>query len=254
MKTMKNSKILLLTFIALFSSQSWSTFAHDIEVVKPPILSISGEGQEIVIPDVGELTLGLEADSKSASEAQTKASAILTSFIGQLKGIGILPNEIKTVESSLEPVRDYNSKPPHKILSYRAVQKIRIRIIGEDRLKLISKAIDSAAVNSINRIESINFSVSPERAKTAEKKALSLASNNALQSAKEVLNSMGLKFVRVKEINLQANQNSYMVQNIAMRSTKEAYADGAAQAPEITNIMPGELAVKGNANLLVEFE
>ena len=254
---MKNKKLFLFGLIILFSSaNSLTSFSHDIETPKPPSLTISGEGEEIVIPDVGELTLGIEADSKSASEAQTKASATLTSFIGQLKGINILPNEIKTVESSLQPIRDYNSKP-NKILSYRAVQKIRIRIIGEDRLKLISKAIDLEAINSINRIESVNFSVSPERVKAAEKKALALASNNALQTAKEVLNSMGLKFVRVKEINLQANQNSQMFvrSSYAQKEANMSYAaDGAASAPEITNIMPGELPIKGNANLVIEFE
>ncbi len=242
--------------LALIASLFFSSFvsAHPEEVNKQNILQVTGSGQTPVTPDVGELVLGIEADSKSASEAQTKASAVLSGFIGQLKGIGINANEIKTVESSLNPVRDYNGKPPYRILSYTAVQKVRVRVNGENRLNLISRAIDVATQNSINRIESVQFSVSPERSREASRKALAMASDDALKTGKEVLGQLGLNLVRIKEINLNYISRPYPVPMPMMMRAKRApgMAD-AEEAPEISNIMPGETMIEGTANLVLEF-
>ncbi len=242
--------------LALFLSNLFifaSSKAHEDDLsFKSNLLYISGNGQFAVSPDIGELVLGIEADSTSAATAQTKASAVLTSFIGQLKGIGIQANEIKTIENSLMPIRDYNSKkPPYKILSYTAVQKIRIRIAGENRLNLVSRAIDLATQNSINRIESISFSTSPELTREANKKALGLASEDALLTAKEVLNKLGLSLVRIKEIRLSPVNRGYMPQPMAMH--KSMMAESGA-APEVSNVMPGELLLEAHADLVIEFK
>lgn len=219
---------------------------------KANLLYISGNGQFSVSPDIGELVLGIEADSTSAAEAQNKASAILTSFIGQLKGIGIQAQEIKTIENSLMPIRDYsNKKPPYRILSYTAIQKIRIKVTGENRLNLVSKAIDLATKNSINRIESISFSISPETRQKANKEALSLAAKDALETAKETLNKLGLSLIRIKEIRLSPVNRGYMPQPMAMQKNMMAEADST---PEISNVMPGELLVEGHADLVLEFK
>lgn len=237
--------LLLMSFSGLIARADEST-------PKVPSLYVTGFSQLPVVPDVGELVLGIEADGKTASDAQTKASAVLTGFIGQLKGLGIQAQEIKTIESSLNPVRDYNSKPPHKILSYTAIQKIRVRVVGESRLNLISRAIDAATQNSINRIEAVNFTVSPDRMREVKRKALAAASDDAIKSSKEVLSSLNLNFVRVKEIHL--NSSNYNVYNAAPMARMESYAGKAADsAPEVSNIMPGELMVEGSVNLTVEF-
>jgi uncharacterized protein len=240
--------ILLLSFLYTKPSQAEDTISF-----KANLLHVNGVGQYPVSPDVGELVLGIEADSKTASDAQTKASAVLSAFIGQLKGLGINANEIKTIESSLNPVRDYtNSKPPYRILSYTAVQKIRVRVLGESRLNLISRAIDLATKNSINRIESVNFNISPELNREASRKALALASDDALKSGQEVLEKLGLSMLRIKEIQLNSVARNYPYPQTIMRSmAKEGMADSAV--PEISNIMPGELLIEASANLTLEF-
>jgi uncharacterized protein YggE len=219
------------------------------------LLHVNGVGQYTVSPDIGELVLGIEADGKSAAEAQTRASAVLTAFIGQLKSIGIQSNEIKTVESSLNPVRDYNGKPPYRILSYSAVQKVRVRVAGESRLNLISRAVDLATTNSINRIESVQFSVSPDLNKEANRKALAIASDDALKTGQEVLTKMSLRLVKVKDIQLNSAPRNYPYPMPMMRAKAETMMAGAADsAPEITSIMPGELVIEATANLTLEFD
>jgi len=241
--------LVVLTVAFAFGAQA------DEKVQKEPTLYVTGLSQLPVIPDVGELVLGIEADGKTAGEAQTKASAVLTAFIGQLKGVGIQAQEIKTVQSSLNPVRDYNTKAPHKIISYTAIQKIKIRVVGENRLNLISRAVDLATQNSINHIESVGFTVSPERMKEVKRKALAAASDDAIKSAKEVLSSLGLTFQRVKEIHLNSgNYNFYQAAPMARGDMYASLKAAPEAAPEISTIMPGEMMVEGSVNLTVEFQ
>jgi uncharacterized protein len=244
--------ILIVILLLSCSIGFFNAKAEDEASFKANLLSVSGSGQFSVTPDIGELILGVEADSTTASEAQAKASATLTAFIGQLKGIGIQANEIKTIESSLNPIRDYNSKkPPYRIISYTAVQRIRVRVLGESRLNLVSRAIDLATKNSINRIESISFNISPELNREANRKAVVLASEDALKSGKEVLNNLGLSLVRIKEIRLNFVHRNYAY--MSPRAVMMADKVGAEPATEISNIMPGELTLDATADLVLEF-
>jgi uncharacterized protein YggE len=251
-----NEKKLMINFFRITLILSMLMFSVSVKADNqptPPSLYTNGQGEVFVKPDIGELVLGIEADAKTASEAQTKASAVLSGFIGQLKDVGIQPSEIRTVEASLNPVRDYNAKPA-KIISYAAIQQVRVRVKGEDRLKLISRAVDVATKNSINRIDSVGFSVSSERQTEAQKKAYALAAADAISSAKDTLASLGLKYNRVKEIHLSStNYNNYYPAPVYRKAMPEAMM-AADAAPEISNITPGEASIKANVSMTVEFD
>jgi|688.fasta_scaffold37223_7 hypothetical protein len=223
---------------------------------KANLLTVNGSAKLPVNPDVAEVVVGIEADSKTASDAQSRVSAVLTSFIAQLKSIGIQSQEIKTIESNLSPVRDYsNNKPPYKITSYTAIQKIRVRVVGESRLNLISRVIDAATQNSINRIESINFSVSPDLAKEVNRKIMAMAAEDALKAGKEVLEKLNLNMVAIKNISLNS-YNNYPVYNSMAPMARGGFADAAMEKaiPEITSIMPGELMMDGSVSMTLEFK
>ncbi|MDX1918840.1 MAG: SIMPL domain-containing protein [Candidatus Caenarcaniphilales bacterium] len=219
-------------------------------------LSVSGSARTIIQPDIAEITLGFQAEKLRASDAQNMVSQKLASFINQLKAIGIRPEEIKTVENSLEPVRDYSTKrPPYRVIGYAASQKIRVRILGEDRLSLVSRIIDLAAEQSLNDIDTVRFDASAERLNEANRKVMALASEDALKTGKEVLTKLGLRVKRIKSINL--NSNSFYPIHFSNRSN--AYATAAPESdqkesPGIAVVMPGELRVDGTISMSIEFE
>ncbi|MDX1921327.1 MAG: SIMPL domain-containing protein [Candidatus Caenarcaniphilales bacterium] len=244
-------KYFLLFSLAVFSFSNFlslASLAHDEHHEEKPSINISGSADKFVSPDVGELVLGMQVEDKSAAGAQTKVSAVLTAFTGQLKSIGLNANEIKTIQNSLNPVYDYSTKnPPYKVIAYRASQQVQIRVTGEERLNLLSKSIDLATKNSINTINSLNFSVSPQRMREVQKDLYSEASLNALETAKTVLASLGLKFTGVKNINVNYSQpyNNFVSYE---RMAKAAPAEG-----DVTSVSPGESRIQGTVNMTVEF-
>lgn len=243
--------VALLTF-GFFSvlSNASPSIAHE-EEKRENILTVQGSSEYQVEPDVGSIELGIEADRKSAGDAQVRVSEVVSDFIKSLLALGVKSEEIKTIENRLDPVRNYDVKPP-KIISYTAVQKIRVRIVGKERLELLSKIVDLATQKSINTIDSIVFSVSPELLKEANKKALQLASVDGLENAKAVLNVLSLTFARVKEVNLQpqvAAYNSYrpMMYNKSVAAAPEMADSGGSQ------IMSGYSVVRATVNLVIEY-
>jgi uncharacterized protein len=240
LKSLSSLSLALLCFGVLPSS------AHEEHQPKPSI-SITGTAERFATPDVGELILGIQVDDKLAANAQVKASAVLTAFTAQLKGIGINANEIKTIQNSLNPVYDYSGKPPNKITSYQAVQQIQVKITGEDRLNLLSKTIDLATKNSINTINSIHFGMSASRLKEFQKELYAEASKNALETAKSIISSLGLRYVGVTSIN--ANYSGQMNNYVHY----EMMAKSSAPAGDVTSLSPGESRIQSTVNLAVEF-
>ncbi len=214
-------------------------------------LQVNGVGEYQVVPDIGEITLGIEADNRIASNAQKKVSEVVSEFISEIKNIGIKDGEILTVENSLNPNRDYNLNPP-RITGYTAVQKIRIKVKGNERIKLLSKIVDIATQKSINNISSINFSISAELLKEANIQALELASQNALNKGKTVLNSLGLNFVKIREININDEYypapiyNNYRADMMMKAAPESAVASG-------TEFMTGESTVRARIYMVVEY-
>lgn len=246
---MKRNILLFSAAIIFFvNSFSLSSLAHEYKEENPSI-NVSGSAEKFVTPDVGELILGMQVEDKSAATAQSKVSAVLTAFTGQLKSIGFNANEIKTIQNSLNPVYDYSSKnPPYKIIAYRASQQIQIKVTGEDRLNLLSKSIDLATKNSINTINSLNYSVSPSRLKEVQKVLYSEASINALETAKSVISSLNLKYTGVKNININYSQPYYPSYDRVAKLSSASPEEG-----NITDASPGESRIQATVNMTVEF-
>ena len=69
-----------------------------------PRLTVTGEGQATAVPDMATITLGVTAQSESASDAMDQTSAAVTAILERLGKLGLQPRDVQTSDLSLNPL------------------------------------------------------------------------------------------------------------------------------------------------------
>jgi uncharacterized protein YggE len=123
----------------------------------PPAISVSGEATVSVPPDLAEVEAGVTSDAKTAREASETNNAAMGKLLLALKAAGIDARDIQTSRLSLQPQNAPNRSGPSAIASYRASNRVTVRL--HDVTKVAS-TIDVLVGAGANEIGGINFMVS----------------------------------------------------------------------------------------------
>jgi uncharacterized protein YggE len=124
----------------------------------PAMISVTGEAQVSVPPDLAQIDGGVTSEAKTAREASDANNAAMGKVLLALKGAGIDEKDFQTSRLSLQP-QSSSSKAsgPPTIVGYRASNRVTIRL--RDVTKLAS-VIDTLVGAGANDIGGINFMVS----------------------------------------------------------------------------------------------
>jgi uncharacterized protein YggE len=124
----------------------------------PAMISVTGEAQVSVPPDLAHIDGGVTSEAKTAREASEANNAAMGKVLLALKGAGIDEKDYQTSRLSLQP-QNSSSKPggPSTIVGYRASNRVTIRL--RDIAKL-ANVIDTLVGAGANEIGGINFTVS----------------------------------------------------------------------------------------------
>jgi uncharacterized protein YggE len=124
----------------------------------PAMISVTGEAQVSVPPDLAQIDGGVTSEAKTAREASEANNAAMGKVLLALKGAGIEEKDYQTSRLSLQP-QNSSSKPggPSTIVGYRASNRVTIRL--RDITKVAS-VIDTLVGAGANDIGGINFMVS----------------------------------------------------------------------------------------------
>jgi uncharacterized protein YggE len=147
------------------------------QTASTPKISVSGEAQVSVAPDLAQIDGGVTSEGKTAREASDANNKAMAAILPALKAAGIAEADIQTSRLSLFP----QSAPPRpnggpmQITSYRASNRVTIRIRDVSR---VASTIDALVTAGANEIGGINFMVSQES------KALDEARTRALDDAR----------------------------------------------------------------------
>ena len=83
----------------------------DTTVLQPsqerPGISVSGSGSAFGEPDVAVLSLGVEAEAESVSEARSQAAESMEGMLAALRDGGVAEEDIQTTRFSVEPRFDF---------------------------------------------------------------------------------------------------------------------------------------------------
>ena len=216
-----------------------SAFAEEI---RPPIISVSGEGLVEATPDRATISVGVVTRAKNPSEVQSENAKAASSVINSIVALGIERKNISTGNYNFNAAYRHMDNGKRVLECYEASNSVTIIV---DDLNLVGKIIDSALSHGANRVDSLNFGLRDKNLYQDE--ALRLAVLDARRKAELVARTLGKNIVGVRNVSINSNHVS-APRNYKMTA---AMAEDAAIGIE-TPIESGTLQCV--ANVHVEFE
>ncbi len=194
---------------------------------------VSGTGKVYAVPDIAELTLGVEAQAVSVAEAQTKATEAMNDVIKALKDSGVAEEDIQTQYYSINEVTKWdNGKSEPIITGYKVTNTVVAKVRDVDNA---GKVIDAvvAAGGDYTRINGINFTVEDPNIYYAQAREKAITYVKA--KAEQMATLTNVKLGKVTYI----SENSYMPSGNYYNGRLEA----AAPAIDTTPVSVGQLEI-----------
>ncbi|SMF73386.1 hypothetical protein SAMN02982989_4265 [Xaviernesmea oryzae] len=202
---LSSSRLVLAT---LFAGVLAAAAASQVSAQEPrsrePVISVSGEGEASLAPDMAILTFSVVRNGKTAEAALSANSAAMKEVLAALKTDGIADRDIQTSNFSIYP-QYRHSEPkngiidPPEIIGYEVANTLTLRVRD---LQALGGLIDRSVKLGVNQGGQIDFTNDdPDKAVTEARKA---AVAEALAKAKTLTEAAGVKLGRIIEISENA--------------------------------------------------
>ncbi len=168
------------------------------------IISVTGTATTSVEPDLLRVQFGVETQEKTAKEALEANSSQMTAIVDAIKTLGITEDELSTSSLNIYPVYDsYEDKATgrytQELIGYRVSN---ILMVETTQLSLAADIIDSAVAAGANRVDSVYFTLSPEKQLEINDSLIAKAVLNAKSKAEKALAPLDHKIIGVKAVSL----------------------------------------------------
>lgn len=204
---------------------------------------VNGTGKVTAVPDLVNLSLGVESRESTVAQAQTNAAKAMNEITNVLKRNNIAEKDIKTQQFNISPIFEFRQTDSRSIITGYVVSNIinvKIRDIAKAGTVIDQVA---AAGGDLTRINNISFSVDdPTKYYTeARQKAMEDAQNKAKQLA-------SLGGVSLGKPNF-ISENSFVNLPVINFAREAVGAPDLAPAAPPTEISPGETDITLNVQV-----
>jgi uncharacterized protein len=206
-------------------------------------LSVSGMATTKVKPDKIILSLGVETTNKTADEALSSNSKLMSKTLAALKAAGVRENETSTSSFSISPNYNYSQASRGILTGFTASNSVIIESNGINRT---SKWIDTAISAGSNNINSIDFTLSDKKQKAITNSLITQSIDNAKEKARIAASALGLKVIGVKSINFIEFSPPTIPQQQSFLAKAAPTSPNAASTP----IIPGEQEIAQNIDIV----
>ena len=167
-------------------------------------LSVTGMATSSVDPDLLTVNFGIEIQKPTAKQALEENSKMMKSVISALKTVGITDSEISTSSLSIYPVYEYIND---ELLDIRTRELVGYKVsnilsVETEKLSLAASIIDNGVNAGVNRVDSVQYSLSPQKQMELKDDLLEQAITNAESKALKALTPLEHKVIGVKSISL----------------------------------------------------
>jgi len=199
-------------------------------------LTVTGEGEIKVRPDLATLDFDVLTEAKTAQEASRMNAEKAAAVIAALKAQGLASADLQTVGYDVLPVIDDAEKSPThgKILGYRVLSQLRARVDVDRTGQAIDAAIDAGA----NLTTGIRYSVKDETHVRA--RALKAAVKAARRDADAIAESIAVKIKSVEAIEANMGGAPVMFRELAM-------------AKSVTPVEPGTVSISATVRVVFRY-
>ena len=217
-------KVIVIAF-AVFSS-----LVQAQEKTQIPLISVSGEGKISVKPDQVVINFGIENIGKDATEVKKLNDETVDKTLKLIKEFGILSNDYKTTDVSLNRNYDYEKKK----YNYRASQSVTIILKNLSRYDSLMMGLVDNGINSISNVE---FKTS--KLEEYKSEARKLAMKEAQHKAEDYVSVLNQKIG--KAITINDNTQTYFPQPMYRMAMADKEISGNSIPKE--TIAVGEIEV-----------
>lgn len=212
-----------------------------VDGATPPehIISVTGTGRVVLVPDTADLRIGVMIQRPTVKAARAAAAEAMNDVIASLRKAGIAERDIRTSTLTLAPVYDYSpTGAPPKITGYQLTNIVAVIVRDLDRL---GDAIDDSLTVGATTLDGVSFRV--EDSTKAAEEARKAAMADAKAKADALASAAGVSIVGVSTISESVSPVPYPV----------PYAD-AGGAKEATPVLPGttEISVTVSIAYLID--
>nr|WP_312577548.1 SIMPL domain-containing protein [Sedimentibacter sp.] len=192
-------------------------------------MTLNGQGNLTLIPDVAVIRLGVQTTGESLLLIQNENAQEVQSILQSLKRLGV--TDVKTYQYSIDKIYDYeNGNRIDKGYYVRNILEIKTRNMSQ-----VGNIIDSAVNAGANVVDLISFQVSePE---IYYQQALNSAINNAIQKSKSISMNLGMK---TDPVPIQIIENSFSP------LPKQQFQREVAATP----IIPGDIQIDASVTVV----
>lgn len=195
----------LTVFMALIALGSYASL--NFEKIQhldpmPAIISVSGEGEVLAVPDIGQFTFSVRAEASDAATAQEQSGTAINNIIAFLKESGVEEKDIKTVNYNLYPRYRWEEQVciPGTFCrggeqvqdGFEVNQSVQVKVRNTDNASAI---ITGVGEREATNISGLDFVIDDTDALKMEARELAIA--DAKAKAEKLATDLGVNLVRI---------------------------------------------------------
>lgn len=218
-------------------------------------ISVSGEGEVLAKPDIGQFSFSVRAEGADAVEAQENSAEAINAIIAYLEGADVDEKDIKTQNYNLNPKYTYEERacafdgycPPGErvIDGYEVFQNVSVKVRDLDNAgTLISNVGERGATN----ISSLQFTIDDESALEAQAREEAIA--DAKAKAQVLADDLGLKLDKIVGFYENGGGEVYKYERatMAMDASEDSFGGVAPSLPT------GENEIRSNVTITYQLK
>jgi uncharacterized protein len=200
---MKTKSLIVLTLMVFAVLVSACTSTTTVNQTNVRTLSVSGNGQAYLAPDIAYIYIGVHTEQLTAAESVAENTTQTQAVIDALKKAGIDEKDIRTTNFSIYPQDKYDPQTgtPTGNKTYVVDNTVYVTVRKLDELGDLLDTVVKAGANTVN---SVQFDVVNKA--EALKQARADAVKDAESQAKELAGAAGLSLGEIQSINFSDNQ------------------------------------------------
>ena len=122
---------------------------------QPPerYISVTGEGEVHVVPNLAIIHAGVTTQGKTARTASDANGTAMAKVIAALKASGIAERDIQTSQFSIRPLYDSRRDGDNRITGFQATNRVSAKVRDITKVAAVLDQVISAGANDLSGIE-----------------------------------------------------------------------------------------------------
>lgn len=245
---------LFMVVLALGSYTALNLEKLDFINPMPATITVSGVGEALAVPDIGQFYFSVNAEGADAATAQSESATKINAILAYLKEKGIEDKDIKTQNYSLYPKWRYEERvcpafnsycPPGDRIQdgFEVSQMVTVKVRNTETAGEIIAGVGAKGATDISNL---NFTIDDVEALKAEARAAAIA--DAKEKAEKLAKQLHVRLARI--VGFYEDQGGYY----PMYDAKMAMG-GDMEESYATPAMPvGEESTKVTVNITYEIK